>query len=261
MQWKLTLYHDAKTMAPARYELRCDYGLTVPGKPGVARHIRTLERQGVWTKTKSSNGAPGTAVIELRGSLSLLQVGHNILHVLNRDGSLMAGNGGWSFSLNRSEAAERPVDPALARSEPDMSYRISPLAAGPAVFGVFEGRTPCIGIAHRLEIPVHPACLKAKWRVTLYQDPETLAPKRYRIEGTLYRRGALEGNWGRIEGIPGNPQAAVYRLMRAGGSPALYLLKGDDNVLFFVNQHGQPLVGNADFSYTLDRRIAARRPS
>ncbi len=35
---------------------------------------------------------------------------------------------------------------------------------------------------------------------------------------------------------------------------SLYLLKGDDNILFFVDPNGRLLVGNEDFSYTLNRR-------
>jgi hypothetical protein len=157
IRWKLTLYQEEKTLAPAGYQLRCDYGLTAPGEPGLAKGIK-----------------------------------------LNPDRSLMIGNGGWSYSLNRAERAEELVDPALSRSEPDMSYRISALATGPAVAGVFEGRSPCRGIARQLRIPSHPACLKAKWRVTLYQNPETLTPTTYRIEGTFFRRGAVEGTWAHV---------------------------------------------------------------
>jgi len=36
----------------------------------------------------------------------------------------------------------------------------------------------------------------------------------------------------------------------------LFLRKGDDNVLFFLGQDRKPLVGHADFTYTLQRRTA-----
>lgn len=256
IRWKLTLHQDEKTLAPTRYELRCDYGLTAPGEPGLAKVLNTVQRQGAWTKSKGSKPDSGAAVFELKGTLSLLQIDRNILHVLNPDRSLMIGNGGWSYSLNRDEQAEKRVDADAGTSEPDMSYQIAPLASGPKVFGVFEGRSPCKGIAGQLQIPVHPACQKAKWRVTLYQHPETLAPTTYRVEGTLYRRGAGQGNWTRIRGSQNNPQAIVYLLTPGDGSPALYLLKGDDNVVFFLNQNQQALVGDIYFSYTLNRRFS-----
>jgi hypothetical protein len=254
IQWRLTLYQDAKTLAPTRYELRCDYGLTAPNQPGLARAIRTLERQGVWTRSKGSKSNSNATLFDLKGALALVQIDDNILHVLNPDRSLMIGNGGWSYTLNRAERAEKPVDVALARSAPDMSRQVLPLATGRSVFGVFEGRSPCKGIAGELQIPTHDGCMKAKWRVTLYQSPETLAPTTFRVEGTLHRNGGMEGNWARVHGRNNNREAIVYRLTPNGNGPAVFLLKGDDNVLFFLNQNQQPLVGTTDFSYTLNRR-------
>jgi hypothetical protein len=52
----------------------------------------------------------------------------------------------------------------------------------------------------------------------------------------------------------------VYRLTPGSNGTALYLLKGDNNVLFFLDQKEQLLVGNLYFSYTLNRR-APPRPS
>ena len=74
------------------------------------------------------------------------------------------------------------------------------------------------------------------------------------MEGTLYRRDAAEGNWTRIQGGQNDPETVLYGLTPGNNGPPLYLLKGDDNVLFFLNQNQQPLVGNLDFSYTLNRR-------
>lgn len=154
----------------------------------------------------------------------------------------MTGNGGWSYTLNRRERAEERVDARLAQRQPDMSYPILPLATGPAVFGVFEGRTPCQGIARQLEITVPRECTKAKWRVTLYKDVETQTPTTYKVEGGLFQRGAQEGRWNIL-------REDLYVL-----DGSLRLLKGDDNVLFMLDRSFRPLVGHEDFSYTLDRR-------
>jgi hypothetical protein len=250
IRWKLTLHQDKKTLDPTRYELRCEYGLTAPGEPGLAKRINTLERKGEWTRSKGSRSNAGAVVFNLKGALSLVQIDDNVLHVLNPDRSLMVGDSGWSYSLNRMERAEKPVDPALDRS-PDMSYKIAPLATGRTVFGIFEGRSPCTGIAVQLQIPANAACMKAKWRITLYQNPGTLAPTTYRVEGTLYRPAGSEGNWALVR----DRGATVYRLTPGSNGPPLYLLEGDDNVLFFLNQKRQPLVGTLDFSYTLNRRM------
>ena len=135
----------------------------------------------------------------------------------------------------------------------EISYKISPLATSPTVFGVFEGRTPCQGIARGLKQSPHPGCIKAKWRATLYQNPETSTPTTYKVEGSLFRESARKGTWSIIRGAKTDPNATVYRLDATQTQPALFLLKADDNVLFILNQNREPMVGHADFSYTLNR--------
>ena len=167
----------------------------------------------------------------------------------------MVGNGGWSYTLNRADSAEKPVDPSLAANAPDMSYPISPFAIGPNVFGVFEGRSPCHGIARELNLPQHAGCHKVKWRVTLYQNPETSVPTTYKIEGTLHRQRVREGTWSIVRGAKIDPNATVYRLNPTETEAALLLLKADNNILFFLDQSRELLVGHADFSYTLNRVV------
>jgi hypothetical protein len=258
MEWKLTFYQEPKTMTPSRYELRCEYGLTAPGKPGLAKGLKTLELKGTWTSSKGTKSNPNATVYELHGAVNFLEVDSNVLHVLNTDRSLMLGTGGWSYTLNRAEQAEKAVDVRLLRSAPEMSYQISPLATGPTVFGIFEGRTPCHGIARQLNITSHVASTKVKWRVTLYQDPGTQNPTTYKVEGSLFRQTSREGNWTMTRGTEKDPEALVYRLASAKDEPALLLLKGDDNVLFFLDQKRKPLVGHQEFSYTLNRRSGPR---
>jgi hypothetical protein len=50
-----------------------------------------------------------------------------------------------------------------------------------------------------------------------------------------------------------SPNATVYQLSPTETQPALLLLKGDDNVLYFLDQNRGLLVGHADFSYALNR--------
>lgn len=254
MRWKLTLVRDDKTKTPSRYELKADYGMTAAGTHGLARLENTVVRQGAWRVTKRAGPGPDGFVYELEGALSLREVAVAVLHLLNPDQSLMIGNGGFSYTLNRLDRAEKHVDPADENAQPGLSYKITPIApAGPGVFGVFEGRGPCQGIAKELRIDVHPGCAKTKWRLTLYQDAATGQPTSYKAEGTLHRRSAREGAWSIVKGADGQPEAAVYRLT-TDNSPDLLLLKGDDGVLFLLDQNRKPLVGHDEFSYTLNRR-------
>lgn len=250
IEWNLTLYRNS------RYELRCRYGATVPNKPGLQKDVHRLERDGAWSIGKGMKSNFDATVYELEGGASFFQVDSNILHVLNPDRSLMFATSGWSYTLNRMEHAEKPPSQALVLDQPDMSYQIAPLASGPNVFGVFEGRSPCQGIARELKSPVHAGCSKIKWRVTLYQDPKTQGPAAYKVEGSLHRRRAREGTWTITRGTPRDPKAVVYQLA-AKDEPTLFLLKGDDNVLFFLDQNRNPMVGHCDFSYTLNRRVPA----
>ena len=71
VQWKLTLYQDPKTLAPARYELRYDYGSTAAGKPGLATGVKTFQQQGTWALGKGIKSNPDAVVYELNGAVSL----------------------------------------------------------------------------------------------------------------------------------------------------------------------------------------------
>ena len=50
------------------------------------------------------------------------------------------------------------------------------------------------------------------------------------------------------------PQAIVYEL-KEEGRPTLFFQQGDDNILFFLDKDRKLLVGNRDFSYTLNRKV------
>ena len=72
-------------------------------------------------------------------------------------------------------------------------------------------------------------------------------------EGGSYRQKVLEGKWAIVKGIKSNSNAEVYELELSTLGSYLYLLKGDDNVLFILDENKEFRVGNEDFSYTLNR--------
>jgi hypothetical protein len=239
IEWSLSL-------TPSQYTLRAVYGLTQANFPGIQRERRQADRQGTWTAVKGTKWNAAADVIDL-GGLAFVRVGPAILHALSADRSLMIGKGAASFSLNRSDAAEPAADPSLSTGGGEGSYTISPLSTGPTVYGVFEGRTPCHGLARALARAVDPGCARLKWRLTLYQDPESQRPTTFKLEGSMFRSDRLEGPWTISD-------RDVVRLEGPNRTALVSLLKVDDDAVMFLDRSGSLLVGNASFSYTLERR-------
>jgi hypothetical protein len=123
------------------------------------------------------------------------------------------------------------------------------------LLGVFDGRTPCNVLAAYLNEPVRPDCIKIKWRLTLFVDSISNEPTRYELIGITYKReNPRVGNWKILKGTYEDPQAIVYQLNESGKPPLLFQ-KGDNNILFFLDKEKRLLVGNSDFSYTLNRKF------
>lgn len=127
-----------------------------------------------------------------------------------------------------------------------------PIPSGPHVVGVFDGRTPCQQMAAQQHVQVRPECHKIKWRIILYQDPVTQTPTTCVVKGIFLWDDTRKTKWVIEKGIPADPDAVVFHL--APGEPdSMYLLKGDDNVLFFLDKEKKLMVGNSDFGYNLYR--------
>lgn len=126
----------------------------------------------------------------------------------------------------------------------------SPVANGPSVLGVFDGRFPCAEIHKDWKQPAQPECEKVKWSLTLYQDPGTHQPTTYALNRTV-----REGKWTVVRGTKTDPKAVVYQLDSDKPEVSIYLLKGDDNVLFVLDQERNFRVGGAYLSYTLNRVV------
>lgn len=121
------------------------------------------------------------------------------------------------------------------------------------LIGVFDGRTPCQYFANYLNEKRGPECIKIKWRLVLYKDPGADDTGTYEMLGFIYtRESPRKGNWSVLKGTPADPEAIVYQL-NVAGNETIYLQKGDDNVLFFLDREKRLLIGNREFSYTLNR--------
>lgn len=129
---------------------------------------------------------------------------------------------------------------------------------GPEIFGVFRGRTPCQELSECLRAQASYECNKIKCRLILCQDPVTKTPTTYMWAGKVRR----DGKWS-IAQETTNPRRTIYKLEMA--DTAISLIKVDDNILYIRGPKGDPLVGNSEFSYTLNRIIShpdqpSRRP-
>lgn len=126
----------------------------------------------------------------------------------------------------------------------------TPVPSGPAVLGVFDGRFPCAEIHRDWKLPARAECQKLKWSLVLFQDPATKQPTTY-----FLNRGTRTGKWAIVRGTPTDPEAIVYQLDSDKPDVSVYLLKGDDNVLFVLDQQRNFRVGDAYLSYNLNRVV------
>lgn len=256
--WRLALSADERR---STFKLHVVYGMQARNAPGFEGGGTTADLNGTWVTVTGTDVDRAALVYRLMAgnpqrSLGLAGVSDHLLHLLNHRGSLMVGNGGWSYTLNRKDVTR-------SRSAPVNFEPVS--SAFPAMAGVFEGRSPCHELATQLAIRPGSDCTKLKWALTLHQDPVTRAPTRYVLEGTAYRTAPRTGRWAVLRSRS-DPKLVVYRLDPDQPGRSLSFFRADDNILLFLNEDGAFLVGDSHFSYTLNRvtrqpksRQAARR--
>lgn len=136
---------------------------------------------------------------------------------------------------------------------PSQTTTRSPIAEGPDVWGVFHGRVPCQTMASIMHISVQSNCEKLKWGFTFYQDPQTKNPTTYQGNGSLFRDKPRTGKWTLVKGSAENPDATVIQLDPDQPEKSIFLLKGDENVLFILDGSKKLMVGGDYLSYTFNR--------
>lgn len=256
MIWSLVLRQDPETGAPTTYSLKSAYGLPKQNTNDLVGGGTPIVMEGTWTITKGIKVDPEAMVYQLNSDdaqtiVSFLKVSDDLLHVLNSEKALLVGNGGWSYTLNRTDNQTRVNELAGSPPNPPTRPPLPPMPEGSSIFGVFEGRTPCHEVAFAFtKITPFPNCLKIKWKLTLYQDNATGAPSTYLYMGTTTLR---EGSWTIVRGTEGNPDAVIYQLHLDDAGQPVSFLNVDENHLFLLDRGMNLLVGNAFFSYTLSR--------
>jgi len=138
-------------------------------------------------------------------------------------------------------AADNKVAESITFSEP---------LKGPGIYGVFEGRSPC-AVSRQFDAGMPESCDHLKWQLVLFRDSVTMLPLSYQLTTEMFERRPLKGKWiinkALIKG------STVYVLDAVAPGKPLYLMKGDENVLFILDENLQFRTGDADFSYTLNR--------
>lgn len=130
-----------ETNRQAAYQLHAAYELPKQNTTGLigTEHLLILKVTGAWLRvspkmslqwsTRLNPDAPESAIY-------FLKLDDNLLHVLSPEKRLMVGNGGWSYTLNRTDKGDEP-QPVSSPLEPQPSLNEV------STSGVFEGRTPC----------------------------------------------------------------------------------------------------------------------
>ena len=226
IRWKLSITEN-------KYSLECIYGIGKPNTNGFYDGGKKIAFSGKIKKEKNNY-----LLINNNKTLKLAELNNNLLHILNNDNTLLIGGGGWSYVLNNTTPSLTNKVNMIAKQT---SYRDSV---------AFQGRTPCGDFSIN-----HPGngCIKMKWYIVLYAN----AVKNESIIYLLNRSHMFpleypgkKGTWKIIEGKDGR---IIYELTPDKETIHTYLLKLDDGVLIFTDANGNLLVGDHDFSYTLNR--------
>ena len=136
---------------------------------------------------------------------------------------------------------------------PSKTSSRQPIAEGAHVWGVFHGRVPCQTMALVMHISVHANCEKLKWGFTFFQDPQSKKPTTYEWSGSLFRDKPRTGKWALVKGTADDPDATVIQLDPGQPEKSVFLLKGDENVLFVLVGSKKLMVGGEYLSYTFNR--------
>jgi hypothetical protein len=225
IRWKLIIRAD-------QYELDCQYGLGKAGTNGFT-NTKTAVFSGKLIKQDHYY-----SLVRDDKTLLLFEVNSNLLHLVDHNKNLLIGDGGFSYVLNNTNPSKSKEFNYHAKQS-SSSYLMA-----------FQGRTPCHGLPATIRNTSSGACEKLKWYIILFTDSISGKPSYYLEGGRSYKKESMtKGSWQilRKEG------RTIYKLETEKRAAPFYLLRADDTILFFTDAEGNLLVGDEDFSYTLNR--------
>lgn len=224
------------------YEAMIHYGMSLPNTNNLRSGGKQVVKTGNYKVLRGLQGNPNAIVYQLeskdsKAKLRYLKLNDELIHLIGPGDQLAIGNGGWSYTLNN-----------ISKVIPSYTEINATTANVEVVDGVFEGRTPCREIAAQLKKETSPDCTKLKWRI--FFDKKRMT---YKTDGSFFRAQPRVGKFAVSQGIEGSSNAVVIQLDPDKPAESLFFLKGDDNILFFLNSDKKCFVGNGDFSFTLNR--------
>jgi hypothetical protein len=225
IRWQLSIIDDKS------FELECKYGISRPNTNGF------IDEKSV--RWHGATEFAGGRVILKHGtkSVSLQLLNPNIMHLLNKDGTMMIGNAGWSYTLNAMQQT------------PTQEIKLNSFKTHFEDSVVFVGRTPCRGMEELMIGKTRPDCYKKKWMISMYKDNPKAKTGTYRIGTTQSRNG----KWTLKNDKAGN---IIYSLDLNNGN-TMDLLQTDENIVYIMDPKGGVMVGDHDFSYSLNRKTGA----
>lgn len=243
IRWNLELANNDT------FDLNIEYGESQPNTLGFKKGGFTQTIRGSYSIIKDHRSGfkevYGLISNDLAETIFLAKLNENIYHFLTSDYQLMVGNGGWSYSLNRAEPIEAEGILIASQISDDEALEL-----------VFEGRTPCQEFKKEYpEMKASSECFKIKWKLVLHKDSITDKPSTCTIRNIVDNQPRdVSAKWEILKDAVAHPNATIYRIMVDNLAKPLLLMKGDGNVLFFLDGNKNPFVGNDDFSFTLNRR-------
>jgi hypothetical protein len=225
IRWNMVFQND-------KYTLRCNYGIGKPNTNGFINGGKWVELHGVCQKDGNHYHLQNA-----KRTLVLIEVNTDLLHIIDANNNLSVGNGGWSYTLNRT-------GPVIT-DEITIAFK-KPILKDSAAY---QGRTPC-GVPGMKS--ADKPCYKLKWYLVFYANPKSNEPRTYKLRSVV-REQVIDkvGEWKVIVGKHGR---IIYQLKDENDKVFVSLVKLDDNILAFADAGEKLLVGNEDFSYTLSRK-------
>jgi hypothetical protein len=253
MRWHLTLNQHPESKTPSTFLLSCVYGMARQNTRGFISGADTIRLHGKWSN-KSVNG---NEMIILKAenrnmTITMRKFDDNLLHLADNANNLLTGNGAWSYSLNRVNPI--PVQPSSFTKERNEK---TPVGSVLSSIGTFDCRAPCDKKLLQLSDKSAAGCNIIKLRLTLYQDSITHTPSSFLINKIYVGKGDTRyentGKWEIVKGKRNGSDVIIYKLHAYKDNLEFNLLKGDNNLLFFLDENMNFQVGDYYTSFTLNR--------
>lgn len=226
------------------------FGVSQPNTLGFKEEGTKKNIRGKYMVTGNGHNKYAKEIYQLKSndgqvSLSLVKISEHSFHLLTPDGNLLIGNGGWSYALNRKDPVGGNETLILTAALKANSTQV-----------IYDGRTPCKEIAaEHPEMKVSAACFKLKWQLILNRDAVTYQPTSFSIRKIIDGKAQhVTGKWIIRKGTGTRAGQTIYTIEPDKPGASISFLVADDNILFFLNKDDQPYIGNADFSFVLNRK-------